>query len=227
MADGLGALVAGLHGNEIHRHVASGDIDAVSYSLHGVMLAQLAIGVIGVLYVTGEYATGSIRSSMAAVPKRTPVLVGKASVFAVITGLVSLAMTFIAFFAGQAILSAWNLNVSLGYHGALRALLGTALYLVCVGLMGLGFGFALRSTGGAIATLFGVVLVLPLIVASLPHSWQADITRFLPLTIADTMMTTGPAEPGTLSNGWGAALLIGYALITLLIGLVVLKRRDV
>lgn len=228
VADGLGVLVAALRGNEIHNHAGGEVIDPVAFTLHGIFLAQLAIGVVGVLYITGEYATGSIRASITAVPKRVPVLLAKTVVFTAITAAVSLAMTFIAFYAGQAVLSTWNLNVSLGHDGALRAVTGSALYLVCVGLMGLGFGFALRNTGGAIATLFGVVLVLPLIVQSLPTSWQDNITKFLPLSIADHMMSTRIGPVGhALSDGMGAAMLVIYAVATLAIGLVVLKRRDV
>lgn len=227
ITDGLGILIAALRGNDIHQH--GGDvIDPVAFPLHGSFLAQLAIGVIGVLFVTGEYATGSIRASMTAVPKRTPVLLGKTLVFGTVTAVVALAMTFIAFFAGQAVLSTWNLNVGIGHDGALRAVTGTALYLVCVGLMGLGIGFALRNTGGAIATLFGIVLVLPLIVQSLPQSWQNNISKFLPLNIADHMMSTryDPVSHA-LSNGAGAVMLVIYAVVALGIGLTVLKRRDV
>lgn len=232
VADGLGALVSGLRGNDIHNrilaHAGPEHFDAVSFTLHGVMLAQLAIGVLGVLFITGEYATGSIRSSMTAVPKRTPVLAGKTVVFGAVTFVVSLAMTSIAFFVGQAILSSWSLDVSIGHAGAVRAVVGAAFYLLCIGLMGLGIGFAIRSTGGAIATLFGIVLVLPLIVQALPQSWQDNITKFLPLNIAEQMMsTTGPVPAHGMSNAWGAVMLAVYAVAALVIGLVVLKRRDV
>jgi len=228
IADGLGILIAALRGNDIHNHPGGDIIDPVSFPLHGIFLAQLAIGVLGVLFITGEYATGSIRASLTAVPKRVPALLAKTLVLGVTTAIVALALTFVAFFAGQAVLSTWNLNVSIGHDGALRAVTGAALYLVCVGLMGLGLGYALRNTGGAIATLFGIVLVLPLIVQSLPTSWQNNISKFLPLNIADHMMSTRyDLGSHALSNGMGAVMLIVYAVVALAIGLVVLKRRDV
>lgn len=229
IADGLGVLVAALRGNDIHSHGGGeGIIDPVAFPLRGLMLAQLAIGVIGVLFVTGEYATGSIRSSMTAVPRRVPVLLGKSVVLGAVTAVLGLVMTFVAFFAGEAVLSTWGYDVGLGHPGALRAVTGAALYLVCIALMGLGIGFALRNTGGAIATLFGIVLVLPLITQSLPSSWQEHIAKFLPLNIATHMIETR-YDPGStaLSNGWGAAMLVIYALAALAIGLAVLKRRDV
>lgn len=228
IADGLGVLVAGLRGNDFHSHGDGGLIDSVAFPLRGLMLAQLAIGVIGVLFVTGEYATGSIRSSLTAVPRRVPVLLGKTVVLGAVTGALGLIMTFVAFFAGEAVLSTWGYDVGLGHPGALRAVTGAALYLVCIALMGLGIGFALRNTGGAIATLFGIVLVLPLITQSLPSSWQVHIAKFLPLNIATHMIETR-YDPGStaLSNGWGAVMLVIYAAAALAIGLVVLKRRDV
>ena len=228
VADGLGILIAYLRGNDIHSHGGGQFIDSVAFPLRGLMLAQLAIGVIGVLYVTGEYATGSIRASMTAVPKRLPVLLGKTVILGSVTAVLSLVMTFVAFFAGEAVLSTWGYNVSLGHPGALRAVTGAALYLVCVTLMGLGIGFALRNTGGAIATLFGIVLVLPLIAESLPNSWQDHVSKFLPLNIATHMIETR-YDPGStaLSNGWGAIMLVIYAIAALAIGFAVLKRRDV
>jgi ABC-type transport system involved in multi-copper enzyme maturation permease subunit len=231
VADGLGVLIAALRGNDIHQHLGQPGadvIDPVAFPLHGIFLAQLAVGVIGVLFITGEYATGSIRATMTAVPKRMPVLLAKTLVLGVVTAVASLTMTFVAFFAGEAVLSTWNLNVSIGHPGALRAVTGAALYLVCVSLMALGIGFALRNTGGAIATLFGVVLVLPLIAQSLPQSWQDNINKFLPLNIADHMMSTR-TDPFShaLSNGAGVLMLVVYAVVALGIGLAVLKRRDV
>ena len=85
-----------------------------------------------------------------------------------------------------------------------------------------------RSQPVGVTTLFGVVLVLPLIVQSLPTSWQNNISKFRPLNIADHMMSTR-ADPFShaLSNGWGAIMLVIYAVAALAIGLAVLKRRDV
>jgi len=228
VADGLGVLISGLRGNDIHQHGERIGFDPVAFSLHGIMLAQLAIGVVGVLYVTGEYATGSIRATMTAVPRRAPVVVAKALVFGAVSLVIAVVMCLVAFLAGQAILSSWGLGVSLSHAGALRAVLGAAWYVTVVGLMGLGFGFAVRSTGGAIATLFGVVLVLPLIVEALPTSWQDHISKYLPLPIASSLTST-VSDPGStsLSTPWGIILLGVYAVVVLAIGLVVLKRRDV
>jgi len=67
-----------------------------------VELAQIAAGVLGVLVITSEYATGLIRTTLAAVP-RLPVLWGKAAMLAAATLTVSLPAAFVAFAAGLAV----------------------------------------------------------------------------------------------------------------------------
>lgn len=226
----LFAVLASLgRGSEAYQHHEP--LDVAGFPLHGIVIfAQLAIGVVGVLFITGEYATGSIRASITAVPRRLPVLLAKASVLGVVTAAVALVMSFAAFWAGEAMLSSsYHASATLGSHGALLAVLGTSLYIVCVAIIGLGIGFAIRNTGGAIATLVGVLLILPLLVSFLPQSWSDHINKYLPLTIANHMLQTGSLDPTphALSNGWGAVMLVIYAVAALGIGLTILKRRDV
>lgn len=228
LADGLGMLIVGLRGNEVHNRTDHGMFDPVSFSLHGLFFAQLAIGIVGVLLVTGEYATGSIRSSLTAVPHRTPVLVAKAVVFTVVTAIVSLVLTSVAFFVSQALLSQWHLGVGISAPGSLRAVLGSAFYLTAIGVLGLGLGFVVRNTGGAIASLFTIVLIAPLIAQALPQDWQNHINKFLPINIVETLTrTVGKADPHALSTGWGLTTLAIYAAVALGAGWLVLKRRDV
>src|SRR5262249_7481038 len=156
------------------------EADQTALSLRGFYLAQLAVGVLGVLFITGEYSTGMIRATLSALPKRIPVWLAKIAVFAVVIFLITLVASFIAFLCGQAVLSQYHVNahiftpkgggdlnftqlgVPLSHPGSLRAVFGAALYMTGIGLLGLGCGFAIRNAGGAIAALFGLVLVLPL-----------------------------------------------------------------
>lgn len=226
VAIGLSALISFGHGHEVHQHPLE-TVDPITPTLFpAVFFGQLVLGVIGVLSITGEYATGMIRASASAVPKRTPVLVAKAVVFALATAVVALMMTFGGFFVGQLVLSQWHLNTTIGGPGALRAVFGAAFYITVVSLIGLGIGFAIRNTGGAIATLFAIVLVLPLIVSALPSSWSVHITKYLPLTIAEHLVSNDRGA-ASLSQSNGVALLAVYAVAALAIGWVVLKRRDV
>ena len=114
-------------------------------TLIGVGVAQLAIGVLGVLVITGEYSTGMIRATFTAVPKRLPVLWAKVGVFGAITLILSLPAMFIAFFSAQAILSGHTLfgrdiALSISDPGVVRVVVGGALYLTLAGLFALGLG---------------------------------------------------------------------------------------
>src|ERR1019366_3751141 len=107
-------------------------------SLVGVNLAELSIGVLGVLVISGEYTTGMIRSTFCAVPKRLPVLWAKAGVFAAVTFAVSLGAVLIVFFAGQSILSSRHIQIAFSHPGVARSVVGAALFLTVMGIFGLG-----------------------------------------------------------------------------------------
>ena len=142
--------------------------DAASNSLAGVFLAQLVIGVLGVLVLSAEYSSGTIRATLAAVPQRRTVLVVKAAVFAVVAFLVSIVACLIAFEVAQRIYTKHSVDVALTAPGVPRIILGGALYLTVVGLLGLGLAAIMRHTAGAISTLFGLLLVVPILVRFLP-----------------------------------------------------------
>jgi hypothetical protein len=237
---GLGILFSALRGNDI----ANGrgfEADQTALSLRGFYLAQLAVGVLGVLFVTGEYSTGMIRATLSAAPKRLPVWVAKIAIFAAVIFVITLIAAFIAFLGGQAVLSHYHVNaqimtrnglmtftqlgVSLSHPGALRAVFGAALYMVGVGLLGLGCGFAIRNAGGAIAALFGLMLVLPLLVQALPSSLQLDVDKYLPLLAGTAGMNT-VSSVDQLSPWAGMGVFALYVLAVLGIGLYVLRRRD-
>jgi ABC-2 type transport system permease protein len=201
------------------------NLDPTLISLRGLFLGQLAVGVLGVLMITGEYSTGMIRASLTSVPRRAPVLIAKTIVFGVATFLIATAASLIAFLGGQAALHSHNLGVSLSSPGAARAVIGGGLFLMIVGLLGLGCGFAVRNTGGAIATLFGLILVLPLLSNALPTSWQHHIDQYLPLSAGMQLITTSH-ESGNLHPGTGGVVFALYAVVALVIGMVVLLRRD-
>jgi len=171
IVDGLGTLFAALHAHRMTNGVRPGGVlffDATQVSLRGVFLAQLAVGVLGVLVITGEYSTGMIRSSLAAVPRRSPVLAAKAIVFAVPVFAVSFVATLIGFGLGQWAQASTHAQASLSTPGAWRAVVGAAVYLTLIGVLGVGLGFLIRNTAGAVATLFGIVLVAPLLAQALP-----------------------------------------------------------
>lgn len=199
--------------------------DATSRSLAGGFLAQLAIGVLGVLLITGEYATGMIRATFAAVPARLPVLWAKAVVFGAVTLATTIPTVFLAWWIGQRILSGQQIDAHLSDPGVARAVVGTALYLAVVGLLGLGLGALLRNTAAGISALFGVLFVLPIIVRFLPSSWAQPIDKYLPSTVGQAI-TQVHGDPGAIAPWPAFALFCGYAALVMAFAAVMLRRRD-
>jgi len=222
---GLGTLFSALRA---HRFAEEGrfGFDPTLVSLRGVFLAQLAVGVLGVLVITGEYSTGMIRSSIAAVSHRLPVLVAKALVFAVTSLVVTVPSAFVAFLLGQQALSSTHLQASLSTPHAVRAIIGAGLYLTLIGLLATGLGFLIRNTAGAIATLMGIVLVLPLLAEALPTPYSTDVSKYLPLNAGTQIMSTTHPDPTMLGPWAGLGVTAIYAGAALVAGAVVLKRRD-
>jgi ABC-type transport system involved in multi-copper enzyme maturation permease subunit len=223
---GLGILISALRANDFkHNGLPGSGFDPTLVSLRGIYLAQLAVGVLGVLMITGEYSTGMIRATLSAVPRRLRVLWAKALVFSVVVFVVMGIASLLAFEGGQSMLSSAGIHVGLGSPGSARAVLGGALYLTVVGLLGVGLGFLVRNTAGAIATLFGLLLVLPAIAAALPSSLYNDVFRYLPMPAGTQVLTT--VKDSSLLTPWsGIGVFCLYAVAAVAAGAFMLKRRD-
>lgn len=203
-----------------HRH------HPLDVALAGVNISQLAIAVLGILVITGEYSTGMIRASFTAVPRRLPVLAAKTVVFAVVAFLLMLPSVVAAFFASQALLARHHiLQISFSQAGVARAVVGAALYLTVVGIFALGIGAIVRNTAGGIATFVALMFVLPPLMNVLPQSWNDAITPYLPDSAGRAVfaLTTGAHS---LAPWTGFALFCGYAAVALALAAVLLARRD-
>jgi hypothetical protein len=195
-------------------------------ALIGVNVSQLPIAVLGVLVITGEYATGMIRSSLIAVPKRLPVLWAKLGVYAAVSFLLMLPAVLIAFFASQAILrGSTTLGISFSDPGVARTVIGGAVFLMLVGVFALAIGAILRNTAGGIATFAAIFFVIPPLLNVLPTSWNDAITPWLPSESARSMfaLTHGPHQ---LAPGSGLAVFLGYCAFAITVAAVLLRRRD-
>ncbi|HZT65634.1 MAG TPA: ABC transporter permease subunit [Acidimicrobiales bacterium] len=225
---GLGALFAFAFVSRYDRlnPIERLTFNATTHSLRGFFMAQLAVGVLGVLIVTSEYSTGSIRATLAAVPQRRTVLIAKSLVFTAVMAVLGIASSFGAFFVGQAILSQKGLEAHLSDPGALRSVIGAGLYLTVVGLLSVGLGTMIRRTAGAIATVVGLLLILPGIVAALPSSWQNVINPYLPSVAGSAIMGSAFGDGRVLSPWAGFGVFCAYAAAALVAGAVLLKRRD-
>jgi ABC-type transport system involved in multi-copper enzyme maturation permease subunit len=210
-------------------HLDPGDIrrfDPTSFSLNGLFLAQLAVGVLGVLVISSEYSTGQIRATFGAMPQRLVSLAAKVIVFTVVVFIVGLVACGAAFGFGQMIFQAKHAGASLHNPTVLRAVIGGALYLAVIGVFGIGLGTILRRTAGAIAALVGFVLILPILVSFLPSPWNDDISKFLPGQAGGAIFQVIPHDSNNLAPWAGFAVFCVYAVVSLVVGSVLLTRRD-
>lgn len=187
--------------------------------LAGRLFAQLAIGVLGVIAITGEYATGMIRATLAAVPRRLPVLWAKLGLFSAITFVLMSAASFAAFFAGNEILAEhWQFSIS--DPGALRVVVMTGVTLTAVCLLGTALGFVLRNTAAAISAIVSIVLVLPILGQAAPR-----VAQYLPSGAMGAVVTPTP-EPDVLAPGPALVLLCAYVAAAIAAAAFTLTRRD-
>ncbi len=200
--------------------------DPIRLSLAGIHLSQIAFGVLGTLVITSEYGTGMIRATFAAVPQRRLVLAAKAIVFAAIALVVGTASSFAACYAFDAFLSGDTLRSPIGDHGVVRAIIGGGLYLVVLGLLGLGLGAIIRSSAGTIATLFGLLFVPSVLVSLLPHSWQTTVGPYVPMQAGSQIFVAAQHDPNSLGAWTGFGVFCLYTAMALAIGFALIKHRD-
>jgi ABC-2 type transport system permease protein len=212
-------------GYRSHTPVTTAD-QILDNSLSGAILAQLLLGALGVLIVAGEYGTGMIRSTFAAVPRRRIVLAAKVAVGGGTALTVGLVASFAGYLSGQLAIRGTAIPAaSLGDPAVLRAVGLTGVYLGATALIGVGLGTIVRHSGAAIGTLFGLMFV-PTIAVGLFGESGIAVGRFVPLLmLLNSIAVTSPV-PG-LFAGWISVLLMGgYAVVVILGGGVLLRYRD-
>ncbi|WP_136709816.1 ABC transporter permease [Agromyces sp. H66] len=224
------AMASGLEGGP---DIAGAPVDqqaqfVVDASVFGVYFGQLVAGVLGVLVISGEYTTGMIRSTLAAVPTRRPALAAKAAVLFVATFVVGAIATFGAFLVSSLVFAGIDVSANLAEPGVILPILGAALYLAIVAVFALGVGAMLRSSAGGIAAVLGLILLAPTVLQMIPADWAHDLLPYM-FSIAGmgifTSTTAGPTADafGVWLNlvivlGWVAASVTGAAAL--------LTRRD-
>lgn len=224
---GLGPLIAVISMSR-WSHLSPQDrltINPIDRSLGGWHLAQLAIAVLGVMTITGEYHTGMIRSSLVAAPKRLPVLWAKLIVFICVTLILTIVAAFIGFLGGQAIFTEHHVNVALSAPHALRSVLGAALFTTATGALCVALGTIVRRTAGGIALFVGVFFVLPGLVETLPSTTADAIHPYLPNN-AGGGLVQALADPHMFSPWGGFALFCGYTVAMIAIAARLLLKRD-
>ncbi|AEI11163.1 MULTISPECIES: ABC transporter permease subunit [Cellulomonas] len=206
----------------------------VPYSV-AVNLASLAVVVLGVLTITGEYTTGMIRASLSAAPRRTPVLWAKLVVLGGSMMVIATVVVALAAAVQTPILSPKNVALDLGDAETVRVLFGNALYLATITVFAFAFGALLRHSAAAMASVLGLLLVVENAVLAIPWRPLEYVRPFMPASAG--YRVAQPQEMidamndqmgrGIELSAWGGyAVLVGWVLVLLAVAAVLLKRRD-
>ncbi|MER6605753.1 ABC transporter permease [Streptomyces sp. NPDC000927] len=200
-------------------------MDAVLVSFAGLNVAQILVPVLGIMMMTSEHSTGTIRSTFSAVPKRLWVLWAKAMALVMAVFPVFLVVAFTVFPLAQVFLSGSHLEASLGDPGAKRAVLGATVSLTLLGVLGLGLGALLRSTPLAIGQFVVVLTVLPQAMSLLPYGWAKVASGYMPLKASESLMSAKP-DLGHAPPREALVALTVWAVTSLTVSGIALTRRD-
>ena len=220
----VGMLVTAALGVVAGFNTRSVTSDPTSNVLSGILLGQLVLGVLGVLCVTSEYSSGTIRVTLAAVPRRWPVLAAKACAFGALALVASEATVFAAFLGGTAALRPSVPHPALSDPSVLRAVSLTGVYLGLTALMGVGVGILIRHSAAAVAVLVGGLFVLPLIIAAAAGRAGG---RFMPELIAGNSLAAVKPVAGFSWSPWLELVIVAlYPAVLLSVGCIRFTRGD-
>ena len=208
--------------------LASSDADEspLSFVTWGMMFAQITAIVLGALTVTAEYGTGMIRATLAATPRRGPVLAAKGLVLAGTLFVVGTATAFAGYLAGNWFLEREGVGVALSDEGVVRALFGSGLYLAGLGLFAMAVGLLIRHTAASLSVVLGLVFVVGNMAFLLPGAWGDWVAKVMPGNAGGVVTQAVPFEGGLLSPWTGFAVFAAEVLALLAIGWMVFQRRD-
>ena len=199
--------------------------DPVNMSYDGLAIAQLAFGVLGVLAISSEYATGLIRPTFIATPRRSIVLTAKATVLGLCTLVVGEIFSLLTFLVAQVVLDRRHLGVGLADPHVLRAVLAAGLYLSALALIGLGVGAVVRHSAAAITIVFSIVFIAPLLAPALA-AWTTVPEEWTLWAAANSLISTLPVTANEPSTGLAAVICLSYVLVSLGGAFALLNRRD-
>jgi ABC-2 type transport system permease protein len=185
--------------------------DPLVINFNFLVLGVLLFGVVGALIATNEYGNGLIRTTLAATPQRGLVLAAKTVLAGLVSFVLAVVITFTVFVTGQGILSGAHApHVSLGDRNVPGHLLGIVYYLTAAGLIGLFAGVLARSAAGAITSMFGFLLALPVLADKItPDAVTRHTVPYLPSNLGDEMLHHHQGlSPGVAVAGLAAWVLV-------------------
>jgi len=201
--------------------------DPTAISLQSHLMAQMVVGILGVLAITTEYSTGMIATTTIAVPRRGVLFATKAVVITAVTLLAGTLTALLSFGLGQFIIGHYAApTAGLSDPHVVRAVLGMGLYLALTALLGLAVGTLLRSSAAALGTIVTAVLILPALSQNLPESTADLIARYWP-NLAGSRIMTVLADPDLLTPWTGFTLLFATVAVITAWAYAMFRVRDI
>ncbi|MBU4215567.1 MAG: ABC transporter permease [Actinobacteria bacterium] len=230
------AAIVGAASRAVHSS-GQGDlgIDGAQVAAAGLQFSQLAIVALAVLTITAEYSSGQIRVTLAAVPRRTPVLAAKALVLVVVVLVTAVVSSALSIGAGK-LVGGDTISFTLPGAETARIIAGAPLYLVAIAVLSLGVATLMRHTAGAIAALMGFLLVIQTVFAAIPWKPLQIVSPWLPGTAGQQLLASDssvealravPDHVGAVLGPWaGYGVLVAWAVLALVAAVAVLRSRD-
>jgi hypothetical protein len=213
---------------------AGGDYDVVANALRGVWVGQVAMVALGALAVTSELATGTIRATLAAIPRRGVAFGAKAAVVAATALALGTVTSVLSFQIAQPLMHDRGYNppayprVSLTDAAALRAVLGTALFLTFLALFALGVATIVRHAAAAMTVVVGLVLAPTVVLGFLSEGWIRDLFQWISPVAGLSIQVTRERWDNPPFGPWvGLGITAAWAIAALIIGAWMWNRRDV
>lgn len=202
--------------------------DTAKLTLTGVYLGQAPVAILALLMISGEYSSGMIRTTLTAVPRRVTALAAKA---VALTGAVTAGGTAAvlgAVLAGRLMLpDVGDRALSLSNGPALRAVFGTVLYLILIGLLSLGVATAVRDSATSIGVVLGLLYIVPIVAQTISDpEWQRLLEKTAPMSSGLAIQATTDLGNLPISPWAGLAVTAGWATATLAAGGLLLRTRD-
>lgn len=195
--------------------------------MSGANLAVLIVAVMGSIIGAREFASGLIRTTFAAVPRRLPVLWAKLIAFTFLMLPIVLVGVIAVFFLGMEILEgSGSESVAWSDDGVARSVFGLGFYIVGLGIIGLALGILLRGTAASIGVVIGAVIFIPaLATALLPDSWD-EVLKYLPSNAGAAFTTASQVGGILLEPGIGAMVFAAWIVIAIAGAAWAILRRD-
>lgn len=231
---GVSALSAAAVSTRLCGSAAACHEDTVKLGLAGIGLGQAAVVILGALAISSEYGTGTIRATLAAMPRRGTLFAAKAVVVSGVVMAAGALGVLGSLCAARFILPGNGFTPAAGYPllsladgPTFRAAAGSVLYLGLVALLSLGAATALRDSAAAITLVLGLLYAFPVIAQLVTDpDWHARVQRFAPMTAGLAIQATRDLGRLPIAPWPGLGVLAVYAGAALLVGGALLRARD-